>query len=62
MLQLLVLWVTRFWPDRRGQDLIEYALTASFVAVAASAVFPPSITPAISTVYSKITSAFAQQP
>ncbi len=62
MLQLLVASLTRFWPDRRGQDMIEYALTAAFVAVAASAVFPPSITPAISTVYSKITAVFAQQP
>jgi Flp pilus assembly pilin Flp len=28
------------WRDRRGQDLIEYALMAGFVAVAAGAAFP----------------------
>ncbi len=62
MLQLIAVSLTRIWPDRRGQDMIEYALTAAFVAVAASAVFPPSITPAISSIYSKITSVLAQQP
>lgn len=28
------------WRDRRGQDLIEYALMAGFVAVAAGAIMP----------------------
>ena len=30
----------RIWKDRRGQDLIEYALMAGFVAVAAGAIMP----------------------
>ena len=30
----------RLWNDTRGQDLIEYALLAGFVAVAAAAVSP----------------------
>jgi Flp pilus assembly pilin Flp len=30
----------RIWKDRRGQDLIEYALMAAFVAVAAGATIP----------------------
>jgi hypothetical protein len=30
----------KIWKDQRGQDLIEYALMAGFVAVAAGAVMP----------------------
>ena len=43
------------WRDRRGQDLIEYALLAGFVALAAGAVIP-DVTVAISTIFSKTTS------
>jgi len=45
----------RLGRDVRGQDMIEYALMAAFVAVASAAVLP-SISPGISTVFSKITS------
>lgn len=31
----------RFWKDTKGQDMIEYALMAGFVAVAAAAIMPP---------------------
>ena len=30
-----LIWKLRIWKDTRGQDLIEYALMAGFVAVAA---------------------------
>ena len=30
----------KVWKDQRGQDLIEYALMAGFVAVAAGAIMP----------------------
>lgn len=43
------------WRDRRGQDLIEYALMAGFVAVAAGAAFPPVAT-TISEIFSKVQS------
>lgn len=51
----LITWAqTReFWRDERGQDLIEYALMAGFVAVAAGAVMP-SVSTSISTIFSKI--------
>jgi len=39
--------------DTRGQDLIEYALMAGFVAVAAGAIMP-NVATAISTIFSKI--------
>ena len=45
----------RIWTDTRGQDMIEYALMAGFVAVAAGAVVP-NIVPSISTVFSKVDS------
>jgi Flp pilus assembly pilin Flp len=41
------------WKDTRGQDLIEYALMAGFVAVGAAAVLP-GVAPAISTIFSKV--------
>jgi len=41
--------------DTRGQDLIEYALMAGFVAVAAGAIMP-NISTAISTIFSKVES------
>ena len=46
------------WRDRRGQDLIEYALMAGFVAVAAGAAFPP-VANDISQVFSKVQSVMA---
>lgn len=41
--------------DSRGQDLLEYALMAGFVAVAAGAI-SPNIATNISTVFSRLTS------
>jgi len=48
----------KFKNDIKGQDLIEYALMAGFVAVAAGALMP-SVATSISTVFSKITSVMA---
>ncbi len=49
----------RIWKDTRGQDLIEYALMAGFVAVAAGAVMP-GVSNQISTIFSKIESLLTQ--
>jgi Flp pilus assembly pilin Flp len=46
----------RCLTDTHGQDLIEYALMAGFVAVAAGAVMP-NIATSISTIFSKVSSA-----
>ncbi len=43
----------RIWRDTKGQDLIEYALMAGFVAVAAGAIMP-DVSASISTVFEKI--------
>ena len=45
----------QIWKDTRGQDLIEYALMAGFVAVAAGAIMP-GVATSISTIFSKIAS------
>ena len=47
--------IQNFLNDTRAQDLIEYALMAGFVAVAAGAIMPDVAT-AISTVFSKVAS------
>jgi len=44
--------------DARGQDLIEYALMAGFVAVAAGAVMP-GVASSISAIFSKVGSVMA---
>jgi pilus assembly protein Flp/PilA len=45
----------RIWKDTKGQDLIEYALMAGFVAVAAGAIMP-GVASSISIIFSKISS------
>jgi pilus assembly protein Flp/PilA len=45
----------RLLRDIRGQDLIEYALMAGFVAVAAGAIMP-GVADSISTIFSKVAS------
>ncbi len=48
-----LVWKLRIWKDTRGQDLIEYALMAGFVAVAAGAIMP-GVATSISTIFNKI--------
>ena len=43
----------KFWSDRRGQDLVEYALAAGMVAVAAVAAMP-ALSTTVSNVFAKI--------
>ena len=47
--------IVRIWADTKGQDLIEYALMAGFVAVAAGAIMP-GIASSISKIFSKVAS------
>jgi len=53
-----VLWKIQIWKDTHGQDLIEYALMAGFVAVAAGAIMP-GVTTNISKIFSKVSSTMA---
>ena len=59
--QRVAAWILRLLYENRGQDLIEYALMASVIAVAAGAVMPP-VTGQISAIFSKITSLCARTP
>jgi len=45
----------KIWNDTRGQDLIEYALMAGFVAVAAGAIMP-GVASSINIVFSEVNS------
>ncbi|HEV8416926.1 MAG TPA: Flp family type IVb pilin [Bryobacteraceae bacterium] len=49
----------KVWKDQRGQDLIEYALMAGFVAVAAGAIMP-GVATSISQIFSKVASVLSQ--
>ena len=48
-------WKLRIWTDTHGQDLIEYALMAGFVAVSAGAIMP-GVATSISKIFSKVAS------
>ena len=49
----------QIWRDTKGQDLIEYALMAGFVAVSVGATFPPFAS-SINIVFSKVNSVMVQ--
>ena len=49
-----------FWNDTQGQDLVEYALAAGLVAVAAVAVMP-GLSSTVNNVFSKIQSIVSAQ-
>jgi pilus assembly protein Flp/PilA len=50
-----LLFKIQIWQDTQAQDLIEYALMAGFVAVAAGAIMP-GVATNISKIFSKISS------
>jgi Flp pilus assembly pilin Flp len=54
-------WVFGLLYENRAQDLIEYALMASTVAVAAGAFMPP-VADHVSVVFSKLTSLMGRTP
>jgi pilus assembly protein Flp/PilA len=49
----MTLFIRRFWKDTEGQDLVEYALAAGMVALAAVAAMP-QLSGTINNVFSKI--------
>ena len=50
-----LIWRLKIWTDNHGQDLIEYALMAGFVAVSAGAIMP-GVATSISRIFSKVAS------
>lgn len=51
----LYIFLSNLARDERGQDMVEYALLAGFIAVAAGAVLPV-ISTSLSTIFSKMAS------
>jgi Flp pilus assembly pilin Flp len=51
-------WAKRLHLDISGQDMIEYALLAGMIAVVIGAMFPQTIMPSVSTIFSKVQSSF----
>jgi Flp pilus assembly pilin Flp len=45
--------------DRRGQDLIEYALLAATIAIVVAGFLPPAVMPSVSSIFSKLSSSMA---
>lgn len=50
----------RLLRDRQGQDLVEYAMLAGFVAVAGGALIPWGATGPISSIFSKLSGFLVQ--
>jgi Flp pilus assembly pilin Flp len=48
------------WRDQKGQDLIEYAMLVAAVVVVIAGFLPPTIMPAISTIFDKITTTLSK--
>jgi pilus assembly protein Flp/PilA len=51
-------YIKNLWKDTQGQDLVEYALAAGMVAVAAVAAMP-QLSTVVNTVFTKIASIVA---
>ena len=54
--------LSRLRFEKKGQDLVEYALMAAGIAVAAGAIFPSTIAPNISSIFSKVVSIMSWSP
>jgi pilus assembly protein Flp/PilA len=48
-------WRFALWRDRQGQDMIEYALLAGFIAVAVGAL-SPALANSMTLIYSRLAS------
>jgi Flp pilus assembly pilin Flp len=51
--EFYALTVTLYWRNKKGQDLVEYALMAGFMAVTVAAVIP-DVSTGISKVFSSV--------
>jgi Flp pilus assembly pilin Flp len=53
-------WVKRLWLNVQGQDLIEYALLAGFVAVVIGATIPTHLVPPMRSIYDSVQQVLAK--
>jgi Flp pilus assembly pilin Flp len=56
---LLRTWLQRIWKDQRGQDFIEYSLLAAAIVIVVAGFLPQNVMPAVSSIFSMITSDIA---
>jgi pilus assembly protein Flp/PilA len=59
-MKVLYIWLARCAHDKRGQDMIEYALLAGFIAVVVAAFFPTQIGPSINSIFTKVVAQLGQ--
>lgn len=52
-------FLKKLWRAQLGQDMVEYSLIAATLVVVVAGFLPPSVMPAVSTIFSKIVSSFA---
>ena len=57
--RMLHYWLLNVWKDQRGQDFIEYSLLAAAIVIVVAGFLPQNVMPAVSTIFSKITSGMA---
>ena len=55
-------WATQLVSDKRGQDMIEYALVAALVVVAVLSGLAPWVGPTLSQIFSRVGSALSATP
>ena len=51
--------ILHLWRDKSGQDMIEYALILATIVIVVAGFLPPSMMPAVSSIFSKISSSMA---
>ena len=54
--EIMKSFLKHLWNDDGGQDLIEYALLVGLVATGSAILLPGTINPALSGIYSRVTS------
>jgi Flp pilus assembly pilin Flp len=55
----MVATVKRLWREKKGQDMVEYALIAAALVVVVAGFLPPTVMPSVSVIFSKISSSVA---
>lgn len=50
------------WRREEGQDLIEYALLVATLAVIVAGFFPPTVMPAVSSIFSRLSGLLGNAP
>jgi Flp pilus assembly pilin Flp len=55
----MVAILKRLWKEKKGQDMVEYALIAAALVVVVAGFLPPTVMPSVSVIFSKISSSFA---